>query len=160
MFAAAVGPDVADVLASDRHAAEPIVHEFISPALSEEDIMRHQPMALAFLAAGLGAALVAMGSSSGADWRPILVGATLTAATTGIIASIMQFLPERLFAPYAIVAGVAVALVVSALLYLAENIWLPPITNSTVFVWPAAAIVALVVSRRYGVRLPPVKGAE
>ena len=120
--------------------------------------MRHQPMALAFVIALLGAAAVEIRPGSGGeDWAAILLGATLAAAMTGLVASIMQFLPQRLFAPSAAVAGMAVALGVSALLYAAETIWLGPIAPSTVFVWAAAAIVALLVTRASGVRLPPVR---
>ena len=122
--------------------------------------MRHQPMAIAFVIAIFGAAAVGIrpGSGSG-DWGPILVGAALAAAMTGIAASIMQFLPQRLFVAAAVVGCMVVALSVSALLYAAGTIWLAPIPTATVFVWAASAFVALVVTRASGVRLPPVRSS-
>lgn len=104
--------------------------------------MRHQPMALTFVAALLGASVVEIRPGAGAaDWASILVGAALAAATTGIAAAILQFLPQRLFVPAAAVGGMAVAFCVSALLYAAEGIWLRPIPAVTTFVWAGASIV-------------------
>ncbi len=72
--------------------------------------MRHQPMAIAFVIAIFGAAAIGIRPGSGSDdWGPILVGATLAAAMTGIVASIMQFLPQRLFVASAAVGGMVVA---------------------------------------------------
>ena len=120
--------------------------------------MRHQPMSLGFVIALFGAAAVEIRPGSGAaDWAAILVGAALAGAMTGIVASIMQFLPERLAVPSAIVGGMVVGFGVSALLYAAETIWLSPITSSTVFVWTGSAVVSLLVTRASGVRLPPVR---
>ena len=120
--------------------------------------MRHQPMALAFVVALLGAAAVEIRPGAGAaDWGAIFVGATVAAAMTGIAAAIVQFLPERMFVAAAVVGGMAVAFCVSALLYAADSIWLRPITAATAFVWAGASITALVVTRRAGVRLPPLR---
>ena len=83
----------------------------------------------------------------------------MAAAMTGIVASIMQFLPQRLFLASAVVGGMVVAFSVSALLYAAETIWLSPIASSAVFVWAAAALIALLVTRSAGVRLPPVRSS-
>lgn len=122
--------------------------------------MRHQPMAIAFVIAIFGAAAIGIRPGSGSDdWGPILVGAALAAAMTGIIAAIMQFLPQRLFLASAAVGGILVAFTVSAILYAAETLWLQPIASSTVFVWAAAALVALLVTRSAGVRLPPVRSS-
>ena len=117
--------------------------------------MRHQPMTIAFLVASLGAA--AVGVRPGASWpdfAPLLVGATLVAAMSGLIASIMQFLPYRLFAPFTLVAGAVVALAVLVLLRAAEYMGLGRAPASTFFVWALAVMVALVVSREFGVRMP------
>jgi hypothetical protein len=120
--------------------------------------MRHQPMAIAFVIAMIGAAAVGIRpGSSAADWGPLLLGAALAGAMTGIVATIMQFLPQRLFLPSAVVAGMIVAFGVSALLYAAGAIWLAPVPTATVYVWAGAAIAALLVSRASGLRLPPVR---
>ena len=120
--------------------------------------MRHQPMAIAFLIAIFGAAAIAIRpGSSAVDWGPIVVGGAMAAAMTGIVASIAQFLPQRLFVAAAVVGGMVVAFIVSALLYAAGTIGLAPIAPATAFVWAAAAVVALLVTRASGVRLPPVR---
>jgi hypothetical protein len=115
-------------------------------------------MALAFVIAMLGAAaIVVRPGSGGADWGVVVLGSTLTAATTGILASILQFLPQRLFAAAAVVGGALVAAGVSGLLYAAQAIWAAPTPSSTVFVWAGAAITSLVITRASGVRLPPAR---
>jgi hypothetical protein len=115
-------------------------------------------MTLTFVVALLGASVVEIRpGSSAADWASILVGAALAAAMTGIAAAILQFLPQRLFVPAAAAGGVAVALCVSALLDAGEGIWLRPIAAVTTLVWAGASIVALMVTRRAGVRLPPLR---
>lgn len=123
--------------------------------------MRHQPMLIAFIIAMLGAAAVAIRPGAGADdWGPLLMGAALSAAATGIAASVLQFLPPRLFGVWAIVAGMGVAFVVAALLSAAAMIGLAPIPAPTALVWAGAAIVGLFVSRASGVRLPPARSAR
>ena len=120
--------------------------------------MRHQPMALAFVAALFAAAAVTLRpGAGGVDWASILVGSALTAAMTGIAATIVQFLSSRAFAGIAVVAGILVALAVALLLRAAEYIGLEPLPAATIFVWGAAAIVALFVSRAAGVKLPPFR---
>jgi hypothetical protein len=117
--------------------------------------MRYHPIAIAFVAAMLGAA--AVGVRPGANWddfAPLLVGAALAAATTGIVASFMQFLPDRLFGPLSLPAGALVSLAVMVLLRAAEYMGLAPAPLATALVWATAAVVALLTARASGVGLP------
>jgi hypothetical protein len=112
-------------------------------------------MTIAFVVAALGAA--AIGLRPGAGWpdlAPLVAGATIAGAMTGLVAVIMQFLPYRLFAPFTVAAGAAVALAVLVVLRATEYMGLERAPSSTFFVWALAAIVGLIVSREAGVRLP------
>jgi hypothetical protein len=118
-------------------------------------------MAIAFVVAAIGAA--AIGLRPGANWSnmaPLLTGATLAAAMTGLVASIMQFLPNRLFSPFTLVAGAVVAIAVFVLLRAGEYMGLERAPVSTAFAWALAAVVALIVSRESGMRLPALRRAS
>ncbi|MCC7008804.1 MAG: hypothetical protein IT184_08315 [Acidobacteria bacterium] len=114
-----------------------------------------QPLALAFVLAVAGA--LATGMRPGWPFSTLLIGATLAAAMTGLVASVLQFLPERLYLPFAILAGAVVALFVSASLQAIEVMGFGSVRDTTVYVWPVAAIVTLLVSRASGMRLPSLR---
>ncbi len=120
--------------------------------------MRQQPMIVAFVVAAVGA--IAIGMRPGAEsssWAPLLVGVALAAATTGIVGTFMQFLPNRLFGPFTFLAGAIVATAVFVLLRATEYMGFVGLPAYSAGLWGAAAIVALVVSRESGLRLPPLR---
>ena len=117
--------------------------------------MRREPMAIAFALSLISALILEFrgGFDLNVLW-PVVVGAVLTAAVTGIIATAMQFLPRRLFLEVTVVAGVAVALILSPLLTTFSRLWLVPLGAPTAFVWPLASVAGLLISRAAGVRFP------
>ena len=120
--------------------------------------MHRQPMAVAFVLAFVGAAAFAIRPGfSAADLWPIVVGTTLTAALTGIVASVLQFLPQRFFALLTLLAAAVIGILVSGLLAAADTIWLRPAAAPVAFVWPCAAAAALLVARADGMRLPRLR---
>ena len=117
--------------------------------------MRRQPMAIAFALSLISVLILEFrpGFDASILW-PVVIGAMLTAAITGIIVTAMQFLPQRFFLPMAIVAGVAVALLVPGLLTTLSRLGLVSLRAPTTLVWPLASVTGLLISRAAGVRFP------
>lgn len=117
--------------------------------------MRVMPMVSAFVIALVGA--VAVGLRPGYGFAPLLLGATIASAMTGMAASALQFLPQRYFLPAAILGGSLTGLVVGALLQAAQVLDTGPVRGMTLGVWPATVVAALVVSRVSGMKLPRLR---
>jgi hypothetical protein len=122
--------------------------------------MAYRPVFLAFLAAAIGAAIVGVSvgfAPNRADWPALFVGVVSTAAMTGLVASGVQFLPNRHYGSVSVGAGVFVAFAVAVLLRAGESILgIGRVPAATVVVWAAAVILALILTREAGHRLPPV----
>ena len=123
-----------------------------------------RPMIIAFVVAAIGAVVLlgvaALAGSGGTDWTALLVGVAVTTAATGIVASVMQFLPNHLYSPVTIAAGIIVSLLVFVLLRATEVMGLQRVSWMALFVWATAVVVALIVSRESGIRPPPVAKAS
>jgi hypothetical protein len=113
------------------------------------------PITVSFLIAGLGALVTSSRSES--PLGTMFLAATLVAATTGLMASALQFLPSRFFVPLSIVAAAVVAFFVSVVLYVIEYLGFGQLHAVTIFVWPLAALVALLMSRSWGMGLPTLR---
>lgn len=124
-------------------------------------MVAYRPVFLSFIAAALGAAVIGLSLGfvpSRADWQALLLGAVSTAAMTGLVASGVQFLPNRHYASVTVISGVAVAILVGVLLRAGESVMgIGPVPIATGLVWAAAVIVALIVHREWSHRLPPVE---
>jgi hypothetical protein len=122
--------------------------------------MAYRPVFLAFLAAAVGAVLVgaSLGFAAGrADWPALVIGAISTALMTGFVATGVQFLPNRHYGSVSVAAAIAVALAVAVLLRAGESILhIGRVPLATAAVWAVAVVVALIVTREAGHRLPPV----
>jgi hypothetical protein len=121
----------------------------------------YRPVFLAFGAATLGAAVVALALSFAggrAEWLALLLGAVSTAAMTGLIASGIQFLPNRHYSAVTVLSAIVVGLAVNVLLRAGETtMGLGRVPAATVVVWAAAVILSLIVTRESARRLPPVE---
>ena len=118
--------------------------------------MHREPIAVAF-AVSAGTAAILTLPTDGAQFGTILAGSTLTAATTGIIAAAMQFLPQRWFNPFTIVASVVTWLLVAVLLRVFGYLWLGPIPDRLGIAWALGSASALLIGRASGMRLPRLR---
>jgi hypothetical protein len=117
--------------------------------------MRFMPIVFSFLIALVGAA--AVGLRPGYPFATLLMGATIVAAMTGLAASVLQFLPQRLFLPTAIAAGCVLGLLVAPMLNWAEVLGFGDARGAASVVWPLAAVVGLLLSRASGLDFPTMR---
>ena len=111
------------------------------------------PLVAGFLLA-LGGALI-VGLRPGYPFTTLLIGATIVAAMAGLAASVLQLLPQRHFILAAVIAGSLLGLVVAPLLSTVEALGAGDVRGAATFVWPAALVAALLLSRAAGLRMPP-----
>src|SRR5690348_14621867 len=106
--------------------------------------MHREPTPFAFGVSAAAATMLTMRPGiQSSDWATSFVGAALTAAATGIVASTMLFLKERYFLPVTIVASAAVWFLVTALLMLISADWFGPVSMKMSIAWPIGAATAL-----------------
>jgi hypothetical protein len=117
--------------------------------------MRFMPIASTFVIALLGA--VAVGFRPGYPFDTLLLGAVLVSAMTGIAASVLQFLPQRLFLPAAIAAGCVLGLLVAPMLNWAQVLGWGDVRGAASLVWPVAAVSGLLLSRAAGLDFPTMR---
>lgn len=117
--------------------------------------MRFMPIASTFVIALLGA--VAVGFRPGYPFDTLLLGAVLVSAMTGIAASVLQFLPQRLFLPAAIAAGCVLGLLVAPMLNWAQVLGWGDVRGAASLVWPVAAVSGLLLSRAAGLDVPTMR---
>ena len=119
--------------------------------------MHREPIPVAFVVAA-GASAILAPPVHGADFGVIVLGSTLAAATTGIIAAAMQFLPhamvQRLHRDRQ--RGDLDARVESARRRWV-SIWLGPIPERLGIAWALGAATALLASRASGMGLPGLR---
>lgn len=118
--------------------------------------MHREPIPVAF-AISAGASAILAPPIHGTDLGIIVLGSTLTAATTGIIAAAMQFLPQRWFNVFTVVSSVVTWMLVSSLLSALGHLWLGPIPERIGIAWAIGAATALLASRADGMRLPRLR---
>ena len=120
--------------------------------------MHREPIPVAFGASAAAATILAMRPElHAADWAPIFVGAALTAAATGIVASTLQFLKQRYFAVFTIVASAVIWLLVSMLVAAFSYDWFSPASRRMSVAWPIGAATALILSRASGMQAPRLR---
>jgi hypothetical protein len=117
--------------------------------------MRFLPIVAAFVIALIGA--LAVGLRPGYAFDTLLIGATIAAAMTGLSASVLQFLPQRLFMPVAVVAGAVLGLLVAPMLTWAQVLGFGEVRGAASLVWPAAVVSALLLSRASGLDFPTMR---
>jgi hypothetical protein len=117
--------------------------------------MRFLPIAATFVIALLGAA--AVGFRPGYAFSTLLLGAVIVAAMAGIAASVLQFLPQRLFLPSAIVAGSVLGLLVAPMLNWTQVLGWGDVRGAASIVWPVAAVAGLLLSRAAGLDFPTMR---
>jgi hypothetical protein len=122
---------------------------------SKEDTMPLVPIVFAFALALAGA--LALGFRPGYPFGPLLFGATIVAAMSGIAASVLQFLPQRYFVLFGLAAGTLLGLLVTPLLGVAETLEFGEVRGAVAWVWPIALVAALLWSRALGMRLPALR---
>src|SRR5690349_7342379 len=104
--------------------------------------MHQEPIPVAFVVSAAAGAILAP-PIHGADLGVIVAGATLTAATTGIVAAGMQFLPSRWFNALTGVAAVATWALVSTILAAWGSIWLGAVPPRLGIAWAVGSASAL-----------------
>ena len=120
--------------------------------------MHREPIPVAFGASVAAATVLAMRPElHTADWAPIVVGSALTAAATGIVASTMQFLKQKSFAVFTVVASAAIWLLVSVLVSAVSYDWFSPASRRMSLAWPIGAATALILSRTSGMSAPRLR---
>jgi hypothetical protein len=122
---------------------------------AREETMRFMPLVSAFVIALIGA--VAVGLRPGYPFVTLLIGATIVSAMTGLAASVLQFLPQRLFLPTAVVAGSVLGLLVVPMLGWAEVFGFGDVRAAAALVWPVAAVAGLLLSRASGLDFPTTR---
>jgi hypothetical protein len=118
--------------------------------------MHKEPIPVAFVVAA-GASAILAPPVHGADFAVIVIGSTLTAATTGIIAAAMQFLPKRWFNVCTVLASVVTWMLVSRLLSTFGHLWQIPIAGRVGIAWAVGSATALILSRASGMQLPRLR---
>jgi len=118
--------------------------------------MHREPIPVAF-AISAGVAAILMPPTDPVHFGAIVLGSTLTAATTGIIAAGMQFLPPRWFNVVTGIASVVTWLLVAALLRAVGYLWLGPLPGRLGIAWALGSATALMVGRASGMRMPRLR---
>ena len=118
--------------------------------------MHREPIPVAF-AVSAGAAAILTPPTDPTQFGTILAGSTLTAATTGVIAAAVQFLPQRWFNVFTVVAGVVTWLLVAVLLRVFGHLWLGPIPERLGIAWALGSATALLLGRASGMQLPRLR---
>jgi len=118
--------------------------------------MHREPIPVAFVVSA-GVAAILAPPVHGADLGIVVLGSTLTAATTGIIAAAVQFLPQRWFSVFTVVASVVTWLLVAVLLRTFGQLWLGPVPERLGIAWALGSATALMLGRASGMQLPRLR---
>ena len=113
------------------------------------------PIATAFVVALVGA--TAIGLRPGYSFGTLLTGATMVAAVTGIVATVLEFLARHHFVPAAIVVGTIAGLLVAPLLGITQTLGIGDTRDPVIVVWPIATVAGLLFSRAAGMQLPALR---